>query len=187
MGRDHTLFAKEKGYVRYYNDPTQPKRRFIGVVFEKTQTLPTPPNAARRRRLNMMAVPRRPDPEEALPEAAPPVPDALEELTRAMALSSIRQRRIIKPGDVVGTSKDGTPLRMRSNYSFKESNIEIGRVAERAALKVKPFVKGDRWLAWQKANARKERNKASRTLAGASKKGKKGGKAKARPKARGKN
>jgi hypothetical protein len=35
MGRDHTIFAQETGYVKYYTDPEKhPKRKYIGVVFE---------------------------------------------------------------------------------------------------------------------------------------------------------
>ncbi|KAF8472027.1 ribosomal L27 protein-domain-containing protein [Kalaharituber pfeilii] len=57
MGRDHTIFALSPGYVRYYRDPSQPKRKFIGVVFRQSQTLPTPRNAATRRRLGRAPVP----------------------------------------------------------------------------------------------------------------------------------
>ena len=62
MGRDHCIYATESGYVRYYRDPLKhPKRQYIGVCFEKHETLPYAPNAARRRRLNMLAVKRESD------------------------------------------------------------------------------------------------------------------------------
>ncbi|GMM27454.1 mitochondrial 54S ribosomal protein YmL2 [Martiniozyma asiatica (nom. inval.)] len=32
IGKDHTLYAKEPGIVRYYLDPFHPKRQFVGVV-----------------------------------------------------------------------------------------------------------------------------------------------------------
>lgn len=57
IGRDHTIFALSPGYVRYYRDPKHPKRKFIGVVHRPTQVLPTPPNAASRRRLGREPVP----------------------------------------------------------------------------------------------------------------------------------
>jgi len=57
MGRDHTIFAASPGYVRYYRDPAHPKRKFIGIALSPTQKLPTPPNAATRRRLGRVAVP----------------------------------------------------------------------------------------------------------------------------------
>ena len=62
MGRDHTIFAHATGYVRYYKDPAHPKRQFIGVALTPTQTMPRPPNAARVRKLGMVAVPLREDP-----------------------------------------------------------------------------------------------------------------------------
>jgi large subunit ribosomal protein L27 len=155
IGRDHTLFAKTSGYVRYYKDPAQPKRRFIGVVFEKHQVLPTPQNAPRRRRLGMMAVPRKPEP-----------------VADDESISAPRYR-ILQPGDVVGKKDDGTVIRMRSDYSFREPNHEIGRSAEKAGIKIREFRKGDRWLAWRKANARKARTKERMAMLGASKKGKK--------------
>ncbi|KAI1455205.1 ribosomal L27 protein-domain-containing protein [Annulohypoxylon moriforme] len=58
MGRDHTIFALATGYVKYYRDPAKhPKRQYIGVVFDKSDTLPYPVHAMRKRRLNMVAVP----------------------------------------------------------------------------------------------------------------------------------
>lgn len=45
--------------MKYYLDPElHPKRKYIGVCFEREGTLPTPRNAPTRRRLNMRAVPR---------------------------------------------------------------------------------------------------------------------------------
>lgn len=59
FGRDHCIFATQAGYVRYYKDPLKhPDRQYIGVVFNKEDKLPYPPNAARRRRLNMVPVER---------------------------------------------------------------------------------------------------------------------------------
>ncbi|KAH9909680.1 ribosomal L27 protein-domain-containing protein [Xylariomycetidae sp. FL2044] len=67
MGRDHTIFAMATGYVKYYKDPAKhPKRQYIGVVFDKNDTLPYHPHAMRKRKLNMVAVPiatREPEPE----------------------------------------------------------------------------------------------------------------------------
>ncbi|KAI1414452.1 ribosomal L27 protein-domain-containing protein [Hypoxylon sp. FL1857] len=67
IGRDHTIFALASGYVKYYRDPAKhPKRQYIGVVFNKEDTLPYPQHAMRKRRLNMIAVPippPKPEPE----------------------------------------------------------------------------------------------------------------------------
>jgi large subunit ribosomal protein L27 len=131
LGRDHTIHANVKGYVRYYRDPLRhPKRRYIGVVFDKDQTLPLNPTEPRRRRLNMIAVPFK------------------EEKTYAAPVAK---------DEVTATKADGTVLRMRSNYMFKEANWEIGRAAERQGIKVTPFKKNDRWLAWKKRTAKQDR------------------------------
>lgn len=56
QGRDHTIHASVPGYVKYYRDPVlHPKRKYIGVVFERGNVLPQPHNAVRRRRLGMLA------------------------------------------------------------------------------------------------------------------------------------
>ncbi|RPB08442.1 ribosomal protein L27 [Morchella conica CCBAS932] len=58
IGRDHTIYALQPGYVRYYKDPAKhPRRQYIGIAVTPTQTLPKPQNAARVRRLGMVAVP----------------------------------------------------------------------------------------------------------------------------------
>ena len=56
QGRDHTIHAAQPGYVRYYRDPARhPKRKYIGIVFEKTQQLPAPVNGVTRRKLGRLA------------------------------------------------------------------------------------------------------------------------------------
>jgi large subunit ribosomal protein L27 len=56
MGRDHTIHALVEGYVKYYKDPKKhPDRQYIGVVFDKSDKLPYPEHAMRKRRLNMTA------------------------------------------------------------------------------------------------------------------------------------
>lgn len=40
IGRDHTIFAMEPGYVKFYLDPFHPLRKFVGVALRKDQTLP---------------------------------------------------------------------------------------------------------------------------------------------------
>lgn len=42
IGKDHTLFALEPGFVRYYLDPFHPKRKFIGIALKKEDKLPYP-------------------------------------------------------------------------------------------------------------------------------------------------
>ncbi|ANB11519.1 mitochondrial 54S ribosomal protein YmL2 [Sugiyamaella lignohabitans] len=51
IGKDHTIWAKEPGFVRYYYDPFHPKRRLIGVALSAKDQLPTPHFEPRKRRL----------------------------------------------------------------------------------------------------------------------------------------
>lgn len=56
IGRDHTIFAKEPGYVRFYRDPFHAKRRFIGIALGHNLRLPTPHFEPRRRRLGYQVI-----------------------------------------------------------------------------------------------------------------------------------
>ncbi|KAK7206891.1 ribosomal L27 protein-domain-containing protein [Myxozyma melibiosi] len=50
IGRDHTIIAKEPGFVRYYRDPFHPSRRFAGVALAPHLMLPSPHWQPRLRR-----------------------------------------------------------------------------------------------------------------------------------------
>ena len=54
MGKDHTLYALEGGFVQFYKDPQQPKRRFVGVVFDRSDALPTAPGASKARKFELI-------------------------------------------------------------------------------------------------------------------------------------
>lgn len=60
------------GYVKYYRDPElHPNRQFIGVAFNKEDTLPYPKNEPRRRKLGMVAhVRKTPEGERSLLSAS---------------------------------------------------------------------------------------------------------------------
>ncbi|CCC13881.1 hypothetical protein SMACR_07950 [Sordaria macrospora] len=60
MGRDHTIHAAVAGYVKYYRDPARhPDRQYIGVVFNRNDKLPYRQDAPRKRKLGLVAVPRK--------------------------------------------------------------------------------------------------------------------------------
>lgn len=61
MGRDHTLFALQPGYVKFYNDPKDTKpRRYIGVALNEMDVLPTPKTEPRKRRLGLINIAETP-------------------------------------------------------------------------------------------------------------------------------
>ena len=35
MGKDHTLYALTEGYIRFYRESEQAKRKLVGVVFDR--------------------------------------------------------------------------------------------------------------------------------------------------------
>lgn len=134
MGRDHTIYATEAGYVRYYLDPElHPDRKYIGVVFEKDGVLPTPRNAPTKRKLNRVAVPR----------VVAGEPTTTTTAATATAGSD-------------AASTGGAP-QLRPGYMYREANWEIGRAAERAGITAKEYNRRNRWLAWRKRQARVER------------------------------
>lgn len=129
MGRDHTISALAKGYVRYYRDPERhPKRKFIGVVFGQDEILPRGRNMSRRRRLGM--VPR----------------------ARAVVESEDQTEGEGGDGNVVVVRPVFT-----DGYQYRLSNTEIGRAAKESGIVYPVYRRGQRWLAWRLRAARKER------------------------------
>lgn len=148
MGRDHTIYATEAGYVRYYLDPERhPKRKYIGVCFEKDGTLPTPRNAPTKRRLNRIAVPRQVQVSQTSVESSVTTAGENGEATQQESISATK-----------------TELQLRPGYMYREANWEIGRAAEKAGIKVKEFDPKNRWLAWRKRKARAERAAQMKSL-----------------------
>lgn len=155
MGRDHTIYATQAGYVRYYLDPERhPERRYIGVVFEKDGKLPHPRNAPSRRKLNMVAIPR-----------ADPV--AFE----SDMVASIDENGT-QVGAVEAVNAESGP-QLRPGYMYREANWVIGRAAEKAGIFAKPYDPRNRWLAWRKRQARAERAAQMKSLKGKKKASKK--------------
>jgi len=152
MGRDHTIYATECGYVKYYKDPVRhPKRQYIGVVFERNQVLPLPPNSMRRRRLGMVATTiEAPAAVEADVDPSLPVEGGIVQIQK----STVKERM----------GEEGRTLRLRPGYMYREANWEIGRAAERAKVKVRDFVPGDRWKAWRKSTIRKAKTAEKKGL-----------------------
>ncbi|KAI1360128.1 ribosomal L27 protein-domain-containing protein [Xylaria arbuscula] len=112
IGRDHTIYALASGYVKYYRDPAKhPKRQYIGVVFDKADKLPYPQNAARKRKLNMVASPVPP------PQVQPAVSPS------GIPTQIVRQGRGRKPHPrderIIKLADDGS-------YAYREENWRLG-------------------------------------------------------------
>lgn len=182
MGRDHTIYATESGYVRYYKDPERhPKRQYIGVVFEQDQVLPFPRNAKRKRRLGMVTQQRKVLAEMETMEPSP-VTSGVENSSDVppppplvVAGADTQIKMCVTEVTLRGRKGEGGTrvLKLRPGYMWRESNWEIGRAAERAKVNVKPYKRGDRWTAWQKSGARKKINLEKKSMGKALKKRKK--------------
>ncbi|GLA49287.1 54S ribosomal protein L2 mitochondrial [Aspergillus niger] len=161
MGRDHTIYAAEAGYVRYYLDPERhPDRKYIGVVFEKEGKLPTPKNAPTRRKLNRVAVRFEPE-EELAAKQGDLVTKIGEEGTQVGSATKVEAAQ--------------AAVQLRPGYMYREANWSIGRAAEKAGITAKPYNRKNRWLAWRKRTAKAERMAQMKSLKnkkkGAKKKG----------------
>lgn len=160
MGRDHTIYALEAGFVKFYKDPERhPDRQYIGVAFNKEDKLPSPRNAPTKRRLNMVAVPRQ-------------VQNETE--ARTVALNENDTTMKVK---LVASKSASLPL--RPGYQYREPNWEIGRAAEKARIRVKEWRRKDRWTAWRKKTEKIKRIAQMREM-----KKRKTSKKKAAPKAK---
>ncbi|KAA8647577.1 mitochondrial 54S ribosomal protein bL27m [Aspergillus tanneri] len=157
IGRDHTIYATEAGYVRYYLDPERhPDRKYIGVCFEKDGKLPTPRNAPSRRKLNRVAVSRMSD--------APVEP-------QSNSVAAGETDSVVGNVEVVETE---TGARLRPGYMYREANWQIGRAAEKAGITAKPYDRNNRWMAWRKRQARANRAAQMKSLKNKKKSSKKG-------------
>lgn len=171
MGRDHTIFALETGYVTYYSDPARfPGRKYIGVVFNRGEKLPRGKNAVRRRRLGMVSRPRilgGDSPNTLVAETTPPAPAPAP----AFATSTTPAPALLPaPIPTTPPSKRG--------YMYRETNWSIGRTAERIALARPPLTHKER--ADRAAELKKQKLEAlllmDKKRKGKKGKGKKGGK-----------
>ncbi|KAJ2896069.1 putative 50S ribosomal protein L27 [Zalerion maritima] len=114
MGRNHSIHAAATGYVKYYRDPkVHPGRQYIGVTFNREDTLPYPSHAARKRRLNMSCIPiEPPKPELDVGEIGP---------------SGIPERVVQQ----LGTKGDKSRvLKLQPNYSYREDNYALGQLLD---------------------------------------------------------
>lgn len=147
------------------------ERKFIGVVFERGMTLPRNPDAKRMRRLGLVGRDRD---MSTLAETAGEGEDGIgawgrstvtgvarDGLTSAGVGSTLGQQTRRKKMRVPQSQ-----MKLRAGYQYRESNWSIGRAAERAGVKIREYKRGDRWLAWRKKVAAKERSREKRAMGG---------------------
>ena len=185
LGRTHTIHAAVAGYVKYYRDPLRhAKRQYIGVVFDKNDTLPYPPGAPRTRKFGMVPIPRKEievvDGSTVGPSGIPLVVtrrEQIDEVAVAKAEAAKAKAALIKVAEPASetphTFTDGNSViaalfeqrmkdrakhdakrrelraqqeqelrermatrvfRLQENYSYRETNWEIGRLVGDAGV-----------------------------------------------------
>lgn len=140
------------------------RRKYIGVVFERGETLPRCRLAPRRRRLGLVGREREVRTEV---DGVEGEGEGVQVGGLVEAQGTVRQESKSVRAKVPEVPK----LELRPGYQYRESNWSIGRTAERANIKVREYKRGDRFLAWRKLNARKARNAEKRSLSSRKKKG----------------
>ena len=159
IGRDHTIFATAKGYVTFYSDPERhPHRKYIGVVFERGMKLPTPRNAARKRRLGMVAR----EMSTSTPTLEAPKSHAVTE--DLVNVDGKAPQMMDQPKQIRSEVPAGKAPVIKPGYMFRESNSYIGRAAERAGVKYRKFDHRDRFAVWRRRTAQIQEERERRGI-----------------------
>lgn len=66
LGVDHTIYAVEPGYVRFYLDPFHPLRKYVGIALKADEVLPSPHFAPRSLRFGYELIEDKEDQEREL-------------------------------------------------------------------------------------------------------------------------
>ncbi|KAL8724838.1 MAG: hypothetical protein Q9181_006655, partial [Wetmoreana brouardii] len=151
------------------------KRRYIGVVLHRGDTLPRRKGERRERRLGLEA--------REMSTLAPTQSEtATTESKGTVVADKIPQITGVDGGAVVRETTKQTRTQIpdlrqqlgtiRPGYMFREANWQIGRVQEKDGRRkeVRVYKKGDRFLAWRKKTRRLKLAAEKRTLRGRGKK-----------------
>ncbi|KAL8998397.1 MAG: hypothetical protein Q9169_002525 [Polycauliona sp. 2 TL-2023] len=197
MGRDHTIFAKEKGYVVFYRDPEQlslgvgaagyggeggtmgkkkvrERRRYIGVVMNRGDTLPRARGVKRERRLGLVGrgmSTLSSSSSSPSPSSSSTGTEDENDVTTSDQLPTINEEEggpVLRdqPKEARAKVPEMEALGFRPGYMFREANWQIGRAEDKKGKTVRVYEKGDRFLAWRKRKARLARAAEKRTLRG---------------------
>ncbi|KAI4220274.1 MAG: hypothetical protein L6R36_007729 [Xanthoria steineri] len=194
MGRDHTIYAKEKGYVVFYRDPEQlslgvgaagygggggvegkkkvrERRRYIGVVMRRGDTLPRAKGVKRERRLGLVARGMSTLAGSSSPASSTTTIENTADVNVSDQLPTLNEEEggpVLRdaPKKARATIPQLEALGIRPGYMFREANWQIGRAEDKSGRTVRVYEKGDRFLAWRKKKARLARAAEKRTLRG---------------------
>lgn len=115
IGKDHTIFALEPGYVRFYYDPFHPLRKYVGVALKKSLTLPTPHFEPRVRRFGYEQITNS---EEALKEESHM---SRKEYLQQPEITKQKQKALKRDELLLKEIKD----QINSSIKLEDSDIDI--------------------------------------------------------------
>lgn len=135
IGKDHTLFALEPGFVKYYVDPFHPKRKFVGIALKKEDTLPYSHFDPTPRRLGKIVLNSFHADKEAqyLPRKV--------QLLQAKINDSLQKRQ-----EVRSTKKDSFEKQFENYDSLKSLSSEDISLASDRLTKIDGYLRGGKSL-----------------------------------------
>ncbi|CUM63250.1 uncharacterized protein PRCAT00000821001 [Priceomyces carsonii] len=117
IGKDHTIYAVEPGYVRFYYNPFHPLRKFVGVALKKSLSLPTPHFEPRVRRFGYEVIS---DPSKAEQEENRMSRKELLQQEELKSIESAKREFLVAKAS---SYKEG--LKLKFKLDFKEDELEI--------------------------------------------------------------
>jgi large subunit ribosomal protein L27 len=195
QGRDHTIHASVPGYVKYYRNPAlHPKRKYIGVVFERDNVLPQPHNAVRRRKLGMLAYQMATAESVEPTETSAEIPGEMSAYTPSQPPLEIEAPVPTNPAETPSQAeREKKTIRVRRkaglvninlykgrHHEWRQSNWEIGRAGDRNKnwQKEMSLTRRQKFAALQARNANRPTRAQQKAAKKSTKKGKKAKKAK---------
>lgn len=138
------------------------KRRYIGVVMERGETLPRGRGEKRVRRLGMEAR------EMSTLAAAAPTTENTDDVVAVPATEEDGAPPVLRQETKEARSKvpEMREMGIRPGYMFREANWQIGRAKDDKGKTVRVYQKGDRFLAWRKKKVRLAKAAEKRGLRG---------------------
>lgn len=131
IGKDHTLFALEPGWVRYYLDPFHTGRKFVGVALYQDMRLPIEHFAPRVRRFGrqLLSGKEAETEEQALPRSVFLAKEKI--LERAQQRADAREQRRAEFGHILreelGLALDQDAEQLATEYLLRvQTNLKSG-------------------------------------------------------------
>ena len=121
IGVDHTIYATEPGYVRFYLDPFHPLRKYVGVALKKDIRLPKPHFEPRLRRFGYLPI------ESAVEAANEEASMSRKELLAQGKLNEIKESKLKNKENWINSYKEA----LNSVYGLNLEGQQVEDAIER--------------------------------------------------------